>query len=236
MGGGGSGSSYSGNSGSSSSSASSGLDLFSGLGGLLGGGTSSGSASSGSSGIDLGSMLGGYSGGGSASTGWSRTANTGKLDTTVASGARAKRTTILGNNRDTFTIMIYMCGTDLESKSGMASNDLKEIASASYGSNVIIIVYTGGCKQWKINGISNTVNQIYKVENGALTPLVTDDGRDSLVKPATLTRFIKYCTKNYPANRQALIFWDHGGGSIAGYGYDEKNASLGSMGLSGIDT
>ena len=236
MGGGGSGSSYSGNSGSSSSSASSGLDLFSGLGGLLGGGTSSGSASSGSSGIDLSSMLGGYSGGGSASTGWARTANTGKLDTTVASGARAKRTTILGNNRDTFTIMIYMCGTDLESKSGMASNDLKEIASANYGSNVNIIVYTGGCKQWRINGISNSVNQIYKVENGALTPLVTDDGRDSLVKPATLTRFIKYCTKNYPANRQALIFWDHGGGSISGYGYDEKNASLGSMGLSGIDT
>ena len=235
MGGGGSGSSYSGSSGSSSS-ASSGLDLFSGLGGLLGGGSGSGSASSGSSGIDLSSMLGGYSGGGSASTGWARTANTGKLDTTVASGARAKRTTILGNNRDTFTIMIYMCGTDLESKSGMASNDLKEIASASYDSNVNIIVYTGGCKQWKINGISNSVNQIYKVENGALTPLVTDDGRDSLVKPATLTRFIKYCTKNYPANRQALIFWDHGGGSISGYGYDEKNASLGSMGLSGIDS
>ncbi len=219
---------------SSSSSASSGLDLVSGLGGLLGGGSSSSSSSS--SGLDLSSLLGGYSGGSSTSTGWSRAANTGKLDQTVASGARAKRTQILGNGQDSWTFMIYMCGTDLESKSGMASNDLKEMASATLNSKINIIIYTGGCKQWKINGISNTVNQIYKLENGSLTCLVKDDGKDSLVKPATLTRFINYCTQNYPANRQALIFWDHGGGSVSGYGYDEKNASLGSMGLSGIDS
>ena len=215
--------------GGSSSSADSGSSgLLGGLGSLLGGGSSS-------SGLDLGSMLGGFSGGGSASTGWARTANTGKLNQTVAGGARDKRTQIYGNGQDTYTIMVYMCGTDLESKSGMASNDLQEMAKATLSPNVNIIVYTGGCKQWKISGISNSVNQIYKVENGALTQLVADDGKDSLVKPATLTRFIQYCTKNYPANRQALIFWDHGGGSVSGYGYDEKNASLGAMGLSGID-
>ena len=32
-----------------------------------------------------------------------------------------------------------------------------------------------------------------------------------------------------------LIFWDHGGGSLSGYGYDEKNARSGSMSLSGIN-
>ena len=215
----------------SSGSTGSGLDLVSGLGGLLGGSTSSSSSSS-----DLSSLLGGYSGGGSASTGWARSANTGKLDQSVASGARAKRTQIKGNGQDVWTIMVYMCGTDLESKSGMASNDLQEMAKATLNSNIRILIYTGGCKQWKISGISNTVNQIYKLENGSLTRLVDDDGKDSLVKPATLTRFIKYCSSNYPANRQALIFWDHGGGSVSGYGYDEKNASLGSMGLGGIDS
>ena len=216
---------------STSSSSSSGLDLVSGLGGLLGG-----SSSSGSSGSSLSNLLGGFSGGGSASTGWARTANTGKLDQTVVNSAREKYTQIYGNGRDVFTIMVYMCGTDLESKSGMASNDLQEMAKATLGQNINLIVYTGGCKQWKINGISNSVNQIYKVENGSITRLVDDDGKDSLVKPATLTRFIKYCTANYPANRNVLIFWDHGGGSVSGYGYDEKNASLGSMGLSGIDS
>ena len=219
--------------GGGGSSASSGLNLISGLGGLLGGGSSDSSASSG---IDLSSMLGGYSGGGSASSGWARSANTGKLDQTVANGARAKYTQILGGGRDTWTFMIYMCGTDLESKSAMASNDMQEMAKATLNPNINIILYTGGCKQWKISGISNSVNQIYKLENGSLKQLVADDGKDSMVKPATLTRFIQFCAKNYPANRQALIFWDHGGGSVSGYGYDEKNASLGSMGLSGIDS
>ncbi|MBQ7093024.1 MAG: peptidase C11, partial [Clostridia bacterium] len=31
------------------------------------------------------------------------------------------------------------------------------------------------------------------------------------------------------------IFWDHGGGSVSGFGYDEKFASSGSMSLAGID-
>ena len=208
------------------------------LGGGSGGSGSSGSSDSGVSGDLLSGMLGGFSGGGSTSSGWDRSANTGKLDTSVVSSARAKRTNILGNGKDTFTIMVYMCGTDLESKSGMASNDLAEMAKSNLGknSNINVIVFTGGCKQWKTTGISNSVNQIYKVENGNLTRLEADFGKDSMIKPATLTSFINYCTKNYPANRQALIFWDHGGGSVSGYGYDEKNARSGSMDLSGINT
>ncbi len=170
------------------------------------------------------------------STGWSDGSNTGRLDTTVASAARAKRTTILGNGRDVVTIMVYMCGTDLESKSGMASSDLSEMASAALSSNVNVIVYTGGCKQWKTQGISNTVNQIYKVESGGkIKCLVQNDGSDPMTKSSTLTRFIKYCNSNYPANRNILIFWDHGGGSISGYGYDERNPSSGSMTLKGIN-
>ena len=186
----------------------------------------------------LSSLLGGYtqnySGGGNVSSGWTGTNNTGKLNTSVASGARAKRTTILGNGRDVVTIMVYLCGTDLESKSGMASNDLKEMAAATLNSNVNVIVYTGGCKQWKINGISNSVNQIYKLENGQLRLLVKDDGSAAMTNAATLTRFINYCKTNYPANRNELILWDHGGGSVSGYGYDEKNASAGSMTLKSL--
>ena len=44
-----------------------------------------------------------------------------------------------------------------------------------------------------------------------------------MTKPDTLSSFIQWCHENYPANRMELIFWDHGGGSVSGYGYDEKN-------------
>ena len=56
-----------------------------------------------------------------------------------------------------------------------------------------------------------------------------------MTSPENLTEFIRYCNKNFPANRNNLIMWDHGGGSVSGYGYDETNAFGGSMDLAEID-
>ena len=170
----------------------------------------------------------------SANSSWSSSQNTGKLDTSVAKGSREKYTKIVGDGSDTTTIMVYMCGTDLESRSGMASSDIKEMASATTGENINLIVYTGGCSNWKISGISSKVNQIYQIKDGKMYVLEKNMGDKCMTKPETLTEFIKYCKKNFPANRNDLILWDHGGGSISGYGYDEKNKSSGSMNLSGI--
>ena len=124
------------------------------------------------------------------SSDWVTAANTGKLDKSVAEGARAKRTVIYGDSRDKATVMVYMCGTDLETRGGMASNDMKEMAAATIGSNVDVIIYTGGCTSWKISQISNSVNQIWKIANGKMQCLVQNDGRDPMTKAATLTRFI----------------------------------------------
>ncbi|MCR4596230.1 MAG: peptidase C11 [Lachnospiraceae bacterium] len=159
----------------------------------------------------------------------------GSVDTSVASGARAKYTKIRGGGQDTVTIMVYLCGTDLESRSGMASNDLAEMAKAKLSDKVNIVVYTGGCKSWKTKGISSKVNQIYQITPGGMKRLVDDDGNKAMTDPATLTGFIKYCSKNFPADRNELILWDHGGGSVSGYGYDEKVSYGGSMDLSLID-
>lgn len=160
----------------------------------------------------------------------------GSVNYNVASGSRDKRTAIMGSNSDSVTIMVYMCGTDLESKHGMASADMEEMraASSDFGDNFNLIVYTGGCTKWK-NGVSSSVNQIYQIKGGKIKTLVSDDGAKAMTKPETLTSFIKYCTKNFPANRRELILWDHGGGSVSGYGYDEKFSTTGSMTLAGID-
>lgn len=188
--------------------------------------------------LDLSSLAGSFLGTNNVSnqiSGWTWKSNTGKLDKSVDKAARDKYTTIKGNGKDQVTIMVYMCGTDLESKSGMASNDLNEMAKATLSDKVNIIVFTGGCKQWKTSAISSSKNQIYKVEDGGLTRLVDDAGKKAMTDPSNLTYFIDYCSKNYKADRNMLIFWDHGGGSISGYGYDEKNPNSGSMSLSGIN-
>lgn len=158
----------------------------------------------------LSSILG--SSGSSGGTGMTSTnTSTSTLDTSVAQGSRAKRTVIKGGGDDVITIMVYMCGTDLESKYGMATADLNEMKNATIADNINIIVYTGGCNQWKDSTISSTVNQIYKVESGKLICLEKDMGNAAMTKPENLTSFIQYCTSNYPANRNELILWDHGG-------------------------
>ena len=159
-----------------------------------------------------------------------------KPNTAVADGSRNKFTDIAGNGEDIITLMVYMCGTDLESRSSMATNDLKEMMDATLSDKINLLVYTGGCSRWQNSLVSSRVNQIYKVENGGLRCLVNDDGDKSLTSPDTLTSFIKWSAANYPANRYELIFWDHGGGSVSGYGYDEKHKNSGSMSLSGINT
>ena len=197
--------------------------------------------SSSSSSDPYASLFGGTSGSTSSSSSSSSSStyvntNTNAVDTAVASGSRAKRTVIKGGGKDTVTIMVYMCGTDLESRSAMATKDLMEMTKANIGSNVNLIVYTGGCTRWNNQVMSNSVNQIYKVENGQLRRLVSDAGNVSMTKPATLTSFIQWCSENYPANRNELILWDHGGGSVSGYGYDQKFQQSGSMTLAGINT
>ncbi|MCR4890705.1 MAG: peptidase C11 [Lachnospiraceae bacterium] len=171
---------------------------------------------------------------GDTGSGTTTASSTGSLNTRVASGAREKYTEIMGNGQDTVTMMVYLCGTDLESKHGMATSDLSEMAAARYGDNLRIIVYTGGCSSWRNSAISSQVNQIYEVKNGGIVCLERDMGTAAMTNPSTLSSFIRYCKENFPANRNELIFWDHGGGSISGYGYDEKNKSSGSMSLSGI--
>ncbi len=161
--------------------------------------------------------------------------NTGTLNYSVADGARAKRTVIKGGGRDTVTIMVYMCGTDLESNGGMATFDLQEMAAAQISDNVNLIVFTGGCEHWENNVVSNRVNQIYRIENGGLTCINQNAGNSSMTDPKTLSDYIRFCAENFPADRNELILWDHGGGSISGYGYDEKHKNSGSMTLAGIN-
>ena len=190
------------------------------------------------------SLLGGSSSGssssGSSATGVSASSSSGNsayaADTTVSKAARAKYTTIRGSKKDEVTILVYLCGTDLESQSGMATSDLKEMTAATLGKNVNLIVYTGGCRRWRNNVISSSVNQIYQIQDGKLYCLEKDMGSASMTSPATLTKFIQYGAEHFPANRMCLIFWDHGGGSISGYGRDENYSSSGSMSLAGINS
>ena len=172
-----------------------------------------------------------------ASSSWSSGQdNTATLNTSVTSGVRDKYTEILGNGNDVVTLMVYLCGTDLESKYSMASKDLNEMINSSLSDNVNVIVYTGGTKTWQNSVISNSKNQIYQVVSGGIKKLEDNMGNGTMSDPDTLLSFIKYCAKNYPANRYQLIMWDHGGGTVSGVCFDEKATTKRSMSLTDIQS
>ncbi len=157
-----------------------------------------------------------------------------QTDTTVDEKARSRYTALKGNGKDTVTVMVYMCGTDLESKYGMATSDLNEMKNADISDKVNVIVETGGCKGWRTNGISNDHNQIYRIKNRKLECLVENNDKKSMTDSDNLASFIQYCTLNFPADRYILVMWDHGGGSLSGFGYDER-VSSGSMTLANLN-
>ena len=139
--------------------------------------------------------------------------------------------TIVFINKDTIfnkysgkrTIMIYMIGSNLESKYVAASNDIKEmINSQADFKNINILLYTGGTKTWHMEEISSDENAIFKVTASGLEKVeeypIMDIGNAD-----TLTTFIEYGYENYKAEHYSLILWNHGGGPIYGYGYDEYN-------------
>ena len=156
-------------------------------------------------------------------------------DVTVSNKARDRYTEIKGKGKDTITVMIYLCGSDLESEHSMATADLNEMLHANLNDDKVnIVVETGGAKKWNNSVISNKTNQRYRVTSKGLQILNKDVGKKSMVDPNTLVDFIQFCAKNYPANRYMLILWDHGGGAISGYGYDQT--ASGTMTLDKINS
>lgn len=151
----------------------------------------------------------------------------------VASSAREKYTDTASAKN--VTVMVYMCGTDLESKSGMATADLEEMVSATLGDNINVILETGGASTWQNQIIKSNTNQRFRIKQGGLETLDANVGKRSMVDPDTLSDFIKFSASEYPADRYILVLWDHGGGSLTGYGYDELFPS-GSMSLDEINT
>lgn len=127
-----------------------------------------------------------------------------------------------GNASDTYTLMLYMCASDLESECGFATEDLNEIMYGYTAGNLNVIVQTGGTAEWQNTVVANDRCQRYRVTEDGLELVDDSLGMQNMADSATLTDFIQYCSSNYAADHYGLVLWDHGGGVVGGYGYDEN--------------
>ena len=121
----------------------------------------------------------------------------------------------------TWSIYWYLCGSDLETNYGCATQDLMELMEVTLPENVRVVIQTGGAKEWQNNVVNADILQRYVYDSTGLT-LVDELPPASMGDTATLTDFLRFCKTYYPAEHTAVLFWNHGGGSVNGAAFDER--------------
>ena len=150
-----------------------------------------------------------------------------------------------------WTVMFYLCGSDLESNHSYASSLLSDILQCHYPAslvpketyhrlnpndrtdlgNVNVLVQTGGSKRWhtheKRQGVNLYSNRLYRlsyyISSGEESRFVLNGTLplQSMADPETLTSFIRWGMNTCPAKKYALVLWGHGGGAKTGILHDE---------------
>lgn len=120
------------------------------------------------------------------------------------------------------TLMMYMCGSNLESNWGLASKQIQEIVEACSGNDYVsVLLFIGGSKSWQTS--SYKANESYILEIGKRgMRIVKRTEKKNMGDPDTLSWFITECYQTYPAENYALILWDHGAGPVEGVCFDES--------------
>lgn len=133
-----------------------------------------------------------------------------------------------------YTILLYVCGSNLESDNGLATTDLKEIVAAGASpKSVNVVVETGGSTSWSSSSRNITSDQKaipttltrWKLNSSAKLERVSTNQQpsdSSMGESSTFESFIEWGITNYPADKTGVILWNHGGG-MNGCCYDYKH-------------
>jgi hypothetical protein len=120
-----------------------------------------------------------------------------------------------------WTVLVYMCGTDLESQYGFASMAFDWMNDEGITDDVNVIVETGGTLQWNntdpyfngdsVQDVTIPQDQLgrFKIEQGNVIDLGAVE-LQSMGSADTLSDFISWGASNYPAEKYMFVMWDHG--------------------------
>ena len=106
----------------------------------------------------------------------------------------------------------YLCGSDLETEGGCATTDLEEMLQVDLPENVNVVIQTGGAVEWQNEYMDSSVIQRWLYNSEGLQ-LLEEQDTANMGDAQTLYEFLDFANKNYPADKVAVTFWNHGGGS-----------------------
>ena len=119
---------------------------------------------------------------------------------------------------DRWTVMIYMCASELEEKYGRASEVLSSL-SYDLPENVNVIVETGGCKKWNSDEIKNDRIQDFAVQKDGLKSIY-ETLLNNMGSAETYKAFLSRTIEKYPADHYISVIWGDGAGAVSGAGCD----------------
>lgn len=139
-------------------------------------------------------------------------ARTGLVSVTTSKGTGISPENFIITGSAKWTFMVYLDADNNLEGAGLA--DYREMATVGSSAALNIVVqmdrrpgYASGDGDW------TGTRRFLVPRNGtpALTPLA-DLGEQNMGDPNTLRDFVEWAVDNYPAERYALVIWNHGGG------------------------
>lgn len=146
------------------------------------------------------------------------------------------------------TFMVYIVGSNLESNFYAGNVNIREMVEGTKGdTDTNIIIQTGAGQHSNTPATDPIYNQpllvkdwtklqLHKIHNGQLTTIEENMGAScheyetvpncTPMSKGNITEFIKKAVAQAPADRYVLVLWDHGSGSIHGYGDPENLSSV----------
>lgn len=131
---------------------------------------------------------------------------------------------------DVWTIFVYLCGSDLESDCGLASDDLQEMCDGTKSDSVRFVVQTGGTTEWESDIIFPDKSQRFLVTSEGIEEVYSEPA-EGMGNIPTLANFLIWGTDNYASEHMGVVLWNHGGGSVTGVCFDDTTENQDSLTL-----
>ncbi|MCR5735230.1 MAG: hypothetical protein K6G22_11550, partial [Lachnospiraceae bacterium] len=143
------------------------------------------------------------------------------VDTAVYAKTDAKT---VEDEKAEWTVLAYICGTDLETDGACATANLEEIAATTPGDSVNVVIQTGGTREWHSKDLGIDINPKRTTRlnyDSKGFHMIQELPLQNMASGDTLSDFISWGAENFPAEKYLLVMWDHGGGAEVGAIVDE---------------
>ena len=121
---------------------------------------------------------------------------------------------------ESWTVMIYMSASVMEEKYKRAGEVLNSL-SYDLPENINVLVQTGGCRRWSMEGIKNDRIQEFEVQKNGIR-LISEGLLKNMGESNNYADFLTRSMKLYPADNYISVIWGEGGGPLGGAGYDSS--------------